>query len=145
VQTAHAVLKYGDAHFYGKSRLSIIKFIVLQALAINGGTMTLSEIAEWTHRERHNITTLVERLKQGGLVTAERDNRDRRFLNVTLTDKGWEVVSKATPVARDIVDQVMLSISEGDAALLEKLLSVLRQNAHEGLKQVAKRSQPQPE
>ena len=145
VQTAHGVLKYGDAHFYGKSRLSVIKFIALQALAINGGTMTLSEIAEWTYRERHNITTLVERLKRGGLVTAERDNRNRRFVNVTLTDKGWEVVSRSTPVARDIVNKVMLSISEGDAALLEKLLSALRQNAHEGLKQVAKRSQPQPE
>jgi len=143
VQTAYAVLKYGDAHFYRKARLSVIKFIVLQALAING-TMTLSEIAKWTHRERHNITTLVERLKRDGLVIAERDNRDKRFVNVTLTDKGRGVVSKATPVARDIVRQVMLSISEGDAALIEKLLRVLRQNAHDGLEHVAKRSQHHP-
>ena len=45
VQTAYAVLKYGDAHLYRKARLSVTKFIVLQALGING-TMTLSEIAE---------------------------------------------------------------------------------------------------
>jgi DNA-binding MarR family transcriptional regulator len=79
--------------------------------------------------EQHNMTTLVERLKRDGLVTAERDNRDKRFVNVTLTDKGREVVSQATPVARDIVNQVMSSICEGDAALTEKLLRVLRQNA----------------
>jgi len=143
VQTAYAVLKYGDAYFYRKARLSVTKFIVLQALGING-TMTLSEIAEWTHRERHNITTLVERLKRAGLVTARRGSRDKRFVNVMLTDKGREVVSQATPVARDIVDQVMLSISEGDAGLLEKLLRVLRQNAHDGLEHLAKRSQHHP-
>jgi DNA-binding MarR family transcriptional regulator len=143
VQTAYAALKYADAHFYRKARLSVIKFIVLQALAING-TMTLSEIAEWAHKERHNITTLVERLKRDRLVIAERDSRDKRLVNVTLTDRGWEVVGQAIPVARDILKQVMLSISEGDAVLLEKLLRVLRQNAHDGLEHVAKRSQPQP-
>ena len=106
--------------------------------------MTLSEIAEWTHRERHNITTLVERLKRDGLITAQRDTRDKRFVNVMLTDKGREVVSKATPVAKDIVDQVMLLISEGDAVLLEKSLRILRQNAHDGLEYLAKRSQHHP-
>jgi DNA-binding MarR family transcriptional regulator len=114
---------------------------VLQALAIHG-TMTLSEIATWTHKERHNITTLVERLKRDRLVTAQRDSEDKRFVNVRLTDKGRKVVSQATPVARDIVNQVMLSISEGDAALNEKSLRVLRQNAHQGLEHLAKRSQP---
>jgi DNA-binding MarR family transcriptional regulator len=143
VQTAHAVLKYGDAYFYRKARLSVTKFIVLQTLAING-TMTLSEIAGWTHKERHNITTLVERLKKDGLVTTQRGSRDKRFVNVMLTDKGREVVSKATPVARDIVDQVMASISEGHAVLLEKPLIVLRQNAYDGLEHLVKRAQHRP-
>jgi len=141
VQTAYIALKYADAHFYRKARLSVIKFIVLQALAINGGTMTLSKIAEWTHKERHNITTLVRRLENDGLVTVGRDNRDKRFVNVTLTDKGREVFSQSTPVAKDIVKQVMLSISDDDAALIEKLLRILRQNAHDGLGYLAKRSQ----
>ena len=144
VQTAYAVLKYADAYFYRKAHLSVIKFIMLQALDINGGTMTLSEIAKWTHRERHNVTTLVERLKKDGLVTAERDNRDKRFVNVTLTDKGGEVVSQSTPVAKDIVNQVMLSIGDGDAVLLEKRLTVLRRNAHYGLEQLTKSSQRSP-
>jgi len=51
---------------------------------------------------------------------------------VTLTDKGRGVLRQAVPVAREVVDQVMLSIAEGDATLLEKTLRVLRQNAHYG-------------
>jgi len=145
VQTADVALKYANAHFYKKAGLSVIKFIVLRILATNGGTLRPSEIAQWTLRERHNITTLVERLERDGLVSTKRNDRDRRFVNVTLTDKGRRVLTQATPVAREIVNHVMLSITEGDAVLLEKLLQVLRQNAHYGLEHVAERSQPWPD
>ena len=144
MQTAHTVLKYADAHFYQEAGLSAIKFIVLQILATNGGTMKPSEIAQWTFRERHNITTLVRRLERDGLVSTKRNDADKRFVNIVLTAKGRKVLKQATPVAREIVNRVMLSISEGDGVLLEKSLQVLRQNAHHGLEHVAKRSQLQP-
>ena len=143
-QTADAVLKYADAHFYRKARLSVIKHIVLQILATNGGTMTPSQIAEWTFRERHNITTLVNRLKRDGLVRTKRRDRDKRFTDVTLTAEGRKVLEQTTPIANEIVNRVMLSISEGDAARLEKSLRVLRQNAHDALNHLAER-QAQPD
>jgi len=142
VQTAYAILKYADAHLYKKARLSISKLIVMRALATNKGVMTPSELAKWTQTERHNITTLIERMKRDGLIKTERNPRDRRFVNVSLTDKGRKVLMQAMLVAREIVDQVMSSIGEDDALLLEKSLRVLRQNAHQGLEYVAKRSQP---
>ena len=141
IQTADAVMKYANAHFYRKARLSAIKFIVLQILAVNGGTIRPSEIAQWTLRERHNITTLVQRLEQDGLVSTKRNDRDRRFLNVLLTNKGRKVLTQTMPVARQIVAQVMSSITEGDVVLLEESLGVLRQNAHHGLECTPKRSQ----
>jgi len=106
--------------------------------------MMPSEIAEWTQTERHNITALINRMRQDGLVTAERNSSNKRLVNITLTDKGREVLNRAMPVAKEIVDQVMLSIDEGDAALLDKQLRVLRQNANDGLGNVAKHSQPRP-
>jgi len=142
VQTARSVLKYSDAHLSRKARLSTIKLIALQALASNNGVMTPSEVAEWTQTERHNITALVDRMRRDGLVTTERKNRDKRFVNVTLTDKGREALNRAMPVAEEIVDRVMLSIDEGDAALLEQALRVLRQNAHQSLEHVTKVEKP---
>ncbi len=142
VQTAYGILKYADGHLYRKVRLSISKLIVMRALVSNNRVMTPSELAEWTQTERHTITTLVERMKRDGLVRTERNPRDRRFVNVSLTDKGRKVLMQAMPAAREIVDQVMSSISEDDALLLEKSLRALRQNAHHGLEHVAKRSQP---
>jgi len=140
VQTAQAVLKYTDAYLYRKTRLSVSKLIVLQALVSNSGGMTPSEIAKWTNTERHNITALVGRIKQGGLVTAERNSSDKRLVNIKLTDKGRKVLSQAIPVAREVIDQVMLSITEGDAVLLKERLRILRQNAHYGLEGLAKSS-----
>ncbi len=88
-------------------------------------------------------TTLVDRLKREGLVRAEHSNKDKRFVNIILTAKGRRVLKQATPVAREIVGQVMSSFSEGDAVLLEKSLRILRQNAHSSIEQLAKPSRPQ--
>jgi len=131
-QTADAVKKYADAVLY-KVGLSSIKLTMLRVLASNGGTMTPSAIAYWTLREPNNITTLVDRMRRDGLVKVRPNNRDRRSVNVTLTNKGRKLLEEHTPLLRDIVKQVMSSISEDDAALLEKLLGVLSQNTETGL------------
>jgi DNA-binding MarR family transcriptional regulator len=142
VQTAQLVLKYTDAYLYRKTRLSVSKLIVLKALAINSEGMMPSQIAEWTGTERHNITALVQRMKQEELLTAERNSRDRRLVNIKLTDKGRRVLGQAMPVAQEVVDQVMLSITKDDTALLKEKLQILRQNAHRGLEDSAGRTTP---
>ena len=134
VQTAQAVLKYTDAHLYRAARLSIVKLVVLRALASHNGVMIPSQIAEWTQTERHNITTLIDRMKKEGLVTSERNKKNKRCVNITLTEKGREVLMQAMPVAREIVDQVMSSITDRDTLLLEKLLRGLRQNIYNSLR-----------
>ena len=144
VQSSRAAMKYANSIFYRKANLSAIKFMALQALANNRGPMTASALAEWTSTKRHNITTLVDRLEQNGLVRAERNDKDKRFINITLTDRGEEVFNQAKPIAREIVNQVMLSLSEDDARLLEKLLGALMQNVQHGMEGVAKQDSPQP-
>ncbi|MFC2056944.1 MarR family winged helix-turn-helix transcriptional regulator [Chloroflexota bacterium] len=142
VQTADAVLKYADAYLYKKTGLSVIKFRVLRILAANGGPMIPSEIAKRTLRDRHNITTLVARLKRDGLVTTGSNSNDKRCVNVTLTDRGWEVLNQAMPVTWEVVSQVMSSLAEGDVDLFEEPLGILRQNACDGLEHLAKVEKP---
>lgn len=140
VQASDAVMKYANAHFYRKNSLSTIKFMVLQILSANGGTMTPSEIAEWVSRERHNITTLIDRLERDELVRTERSDKDRRSKNVMLTDKGRSVLTETVLTAREIINQTMYTMSGSNVALRERLLKILRQNAHDGLERVAKHS-----
>jgi DNA-binding MarR family transcriptional regulator len=133
IQTARAVMKYYNAYLYRKVHLSIIKLATLTVLSLNEGRMNPSEIAKVTYTERHNITALVSRMSREGLVKTERNPSDRRLVNVTITDKGREVLTRATPVVRAIIAQVMASISEDDASALEKPLKILRQNVHQEL------------
>jgi len=102
--------------------------------------MMPSEIAEWTQTERHNITALVDRMKRDGLVTTERNGNDKRLVNVILTNKGLETLDQTMPVAREITNQIMSSITEADNALLKEQLRTLRQNAQHGLEQADQRS-----
>ena len=132
-QSADKVMKYADARLR-KTGLSFMKYKVLHIIAANGGTMTPSEIANWTFRRPNDITTLVQRLERDGFVVTERNVRDRRFVKVTLTDKGRGVLPQSISVVKEVANQVMLSITEADAVVLEKLMGVLRQNADDGLK-----------
>ncbi|MFC1981758.1 MarR family winged helix-turn-helix transcriptional regulator [Chloroflexota bacterium] len=91
----------------------------MQALTSNNRVMTPSDVAEWTQTERHNITALVDRMRRDGLVITERNSSDKRRVNITLTDKGREVLKQAMPVAKEVVSQAMSSITEGDAALTD--------------------------
>jgi DNA-binding MarR family transcriptional regulator len=129
MQTARAVAKHSDSRFYQASHLSTVKYVVLKALATNGGTLTHSGLAAWTDTEQHNITTFVERMKAEGLVTTERSDDDKRFIKVRLTDKGRDLFGQATPVARGVMNEVMSGISKREAAQLERLLKVLAKNA----------------
>ncbi|MFC2015234.1 MarR family winged helix-turn-helix transcriptional regulator [Chloroflexota bacterium] len=107
--------------------------------------MRPSEIAEWTLKERHNITTLVDRLKRDGLVQTKHSTQDKRVVNVILTAKGRRVLKQATPVARGVVEQVMSSINKENIILLENMLGRLRKNSHDGLDKVDKLAQSQPD
>ncbi len=141
VQTAQEVLKYTDTHLRRMARLSTIKLIVLKVLD-SYGTMIPSQLADWTNTERHNITTLINRMKRDGLVTTERDRNNKRLVNIKLTNKGRETLNKAMSCARGIVDQVMSSFTEVDAAMMKEKLKILRENAYNGLKYVAKTQKP---
>ena len=138
VQTCDAVSKYGSTRLYRENSLSTIKYMVLHILDANGGTMTPSEIAQWTFRECHDITTLLKRLERDELIKTGHNEKDRRFVDVTLTDKGRTALSEATPTARGIINQVMKSISESDAVVLERLVNTMRQNVHDGLERALK-------
>jgi len=141
VQTGRVVAKYIDSHLFRKLSISQVKFIVLMAFYFNPykstGTATATQIAKWTDTEPHNITTLITRMKEDGFLSADRDERDRRFVRITITDKGKEFVCRNMPVAQEIVNQVMSSIDQDEALQLEKLLKVIRQNSYNGFERLS--------
>jgi DNA-binding MarR family transcriptional regulator len=101
VQAGEAVLKYADAVLV-RADLSLVKLMALQLLEVHGGTLTPSAIARLTLREKHNITTLIRRLRRDGLITMDPSETDKRSIRVTITDKGRKAVAAATPASNII-------------------------------------------
>jgi len=71
--------------------------------AINAsGNVGMSELGRQTQLEKSNLSNLVDRLEQRGLVLRTRDPDDRRVTYVELTEEGTELAvrSHAEVVAR---------------------------------------------
>jgi len=137
-QTTRVVSKYQDSHLNKDLGLSTIKFIVLMAFYYNpSACVTASDIARWTDTEPHNITTLIFRMKKDGLITAERNANDKRYLDIALTDKGRDAIVGAMPVAQEVMNRLMTSIGADDLHELERILAVIRKNAYEGIESLS--------
>ena len=130
---ARETMKYSDNYLFRAAGTSLIRFIVLKALSMSEGGLKPTELADWTQTERHNITTLIDRMTREGLITVRKNPHDKRSVIVNLTDKGRELLETSTPVAGAVVDQMMSSINEKDTAYMEKIMRVIRRNAHQGL------------
>ena len=132
-QVARSVFKYADSYFYKKANISLAKFVVLQALLVSDRNVTVNDIALFAQTEPHNISTLINRMKKEGLVTTKQGKLNKRVVNVELTDKGTDVITKAQPVARQIVDQVMVTTTEDNLAVFLKQLNIMNKNTYDAL------------
>jgi DNA-binding MarR family transcriptional regulator len=128
IQVALAAIKYSDSRFYHEHHLSMIKYIALKVLELNGGTMKHSELARWTNTKKHNITTLVDRMKEEQFVTTERSTKDKRVIEITLTDKGRKTYQESKPSEQSIIKELMKGMSEWDIRNFEKILLGIKTN-----------------
>jgi len=127
-QLAGVTMKYIDSQFYRAHHLSMIKYMTLKILSVNGGIMKHSELARWTNTKKHNITTLIERMKQQRLVTTERSQKDKRIINIIITDKGRKLYEQTNNDANKLVKRLMAGMDESTVLEFEKLLIIIKGN-----------------
>ena len=76
--------------------LTISQFAVLEAL-YQLGPMSQREIGQKILRSSGNITMVIDNLERNDLVKRERNEADRRFFIVHLTDKGYNLINNIFP------------------------------------------------
>ena len=93
--------------------LTYSQFAVLEAL-YHLGSMTQGEISNKVLKSGSNITTVIDNLERDGMVRRERDAKDRRVINVHLTEAGKGKVEAVLPghVAALVQEFSVLSASE---------------------------------
>ncbi len=94
-----------------------------------GGAMTVTAIARQVHLSPSTVVGILDRLEERGFVRRERDTRDRRLLNVTLTEEGRGLADSApSPLQNTLADAlVALPHAEQVAVVhsLEKIVGMM--------------------
>ncbi|ALS67003.1 MarR family winged helix-turn-helix transcriptional regulator [Pandoraea apista] len=73
------------------------------------GTRRMHELADVLAIERYNLTRLIDRLEQEGLVTRTRDPDDGRAAYATITDEGRALRKQMWKVYQSTVSELFLS------------------------------------
>lgn len=100
------------------------QFYVLATIGYSGG-LPFGEIGEKMMVTVSNLTGIVDRLEDKGLVARERNPRDRRVVRVALTDKGAKLHKSAIPLFEKSIAELFSSLSDEQQKELSHLLRKL--------------------
>jgi DNA-binding MarR family transcriptional regulator len=103
------------------------QFYVLATIGYAGG-LAFGEIGEKMMVTVSNLTGIVDRLEEKGLVARERDAQDRRVVRVALTEKGTKVYRSTIPLFEKSIAEFFSPLNKSQqkelASLLRKLIRV---------------------
>jgi DNA-binding MarR family transcriptional regulator len=102
------------------------QFYVLACIGYSG-RLPFSEIGVKMMVTVSNLTGIVDRLEEKGLVARERDSHDRRVVHVKLTDKGKKLYRVSVAAFEESVSEFFSALDKSEqkdlSTLLRKLLS----------------------
>ena len=107
-----------------KLELTGPQFYVLATIGYTGG-IPFGEIGEKMMVTVSNLTGIVDRLEEKGIVVRERDAQDRRVVRVKLTDKGSKVYKSTIPLFEKNVSQFFSPLNKTQQKELSTLLRKL--------------------
>ena len=104
--------------------LKLSQFAVLEAL-YHLGPLCQREIGQKLLRSSGNITMVIDNLQKRGYVKRDRKKDDRRFVNVGLTDRGFELISEIFPSHVAVIASEMGVLSAVEQETLAQLCKKL--------------------
>jgi DNA-binding MarR family transcriptional regulator len=122
---AHAtLLRQLETDLESKTGLALADFDVLAQLAIAGGSLRMTELADRALISRSGMTRRVSRLVQQGLVRRAHADADARGVVVRLTNSGLDRLSATAPVhLRGVSDRFLTKLDDEELAVLESALA----------------------
>lgn len=110
--------------------LTTPQFGILEAL-YHLGPLSLGDLAGKLLVTGGNVTYVMDRLEEQGLVVRERSPVDRRIIQAKLTEKGHAVMAEVFPGHGDFIEELSSSLSEHEQEELRSLLKKLGRSIKE--------------
>jgi len=90
------------------------------------GSLPVSAIGKQLFIAKQNMTKLIDRLMNDGLVDRKNDAADRRIINIIITEKGREFLKEKKQGLKRIVGENISKLSDEDIESLDSFLRVIR-------------------
>ncbi|MFC2070692.1 MarR family winged helix-turn-helix transcriptional regulator [Chloroflexota bacterium] len=90
------------------------------------GTLHIAEIGERLQIARPQMTHLIDRLVELDIVERQVGTKDRRMINVTLTEKGGTIIKEHEDQMRQATMEALSSLTTGELEDLSASLRTLR-------------------
>ena len=122
---AHAtLLRQLETDLESKTGLALADFDVLAQLAIAGGSLRMTELADRALISRSGMTRRVTRLVDEGLVRRADADADGRGVVVQLSTSGLNRLTVAAPVhMRGVSELFLTKLDDQELAVLERALA----------------------
>jgi DNA-binding MarR family transcriptional regulator len=101
--------------------------LMILKLVRDAGPLPVSGIGGWHHIPKPQMTYLIARLVELGLVERQPDDKDRRVINVALTQKGRETLEECMDLIKDSARKRLSSLSDEDLRQLAAALKWVRE------------------
>lgn len=109
-------------------KLRPVEFTIL-VLLLGNGSSTPKQLAQTLGVSPPNVTVLVDRLVERGLLQRQRSDTDGRAMNLRLTDKGLDLARRAQRVSQTMEGSLLAPLSAAERAMLGELLLKLARGA----------------
>jgi len=100
---------------------------VLLLLSERNG-LTQKEIAEELKIKPSTVTLILRRMKKRGLISSVRDERDKRYTKIYLTEEGKKFICKLKRVFKQLEEECFKDFSEEEKKLLMDFFRRIRYN-----------------
>jgi len=100
---------------------------VLLLLSERNG-LTQREIAEELKIKPSTVTLILRRMRKRGLISSVRDERDKRYTKIYLTEEGKKFICKLKRVFKQLEEECFKDFSEEEKKLLMDFFRRIRDN-----------------
>lgn len=109
------------------SDLNITQYKLLYHLD-KEGSQNVSDLAKSVHITNAAVTTITDQLLADDYITKDRSKTDRRVVNITITDKGRNIVNNMKKEHQNKMKEHFHKLTEEDIQHLKRIFKLLNEN-----------------
>ena len=111
-----------------KFDVTIPEWRVLLTLALHGNTSGYIIAGRWA-MDKMAVNRAIARLEERGLIEKQRNDKDRRIIDLSLTRAGRTMYDRLIPVANERYHKLMAGLDRAEARAFRDLLSKMIMHA----------------